>query len=135
MQVMQNKIVAHYQDGRVVKGRTANFLPTKETFHVTPEDQPTATGLEIRLKALKAVFFVKDLVGNKEYDDKKEFDPAKPLVGRKIRVRFRDKEVLVGTTQGYKPDRVGFFLIPADPKSNIERCFVVAAAAEEISFL
>ena len=132
---MQNKIVARYQDGRVVKGHTTDFLPTKESFHVTPIDQPSARGLEIKFTALKAVFFVKDLVGNKEYDDRKEFNPAKPPAGRKVRVQFRDKEVLVGTTQGYQRDRIGFFLIPADPKSNIERCFVVAAAAEEIVFL
>ncbi len=35
---------------------------------------------------------------------------------------------MVGTTQGYQPGRVGFFVAPADPHSNTERCFVIAAA-------
>jgi hypothetical protein len=43
--------------------------------------------------------------------------------------------VLVGTTQGYQPGRPGFFLIPADAKSNNERCYVVASAAREITFV
>jgi hypothetical protein len=56
-------------------------------------------------------------------------------VGRKIRVRFKDGEVLVGTTQGYQPGRPGFFLVPADPGSNIERCYVISAATDEVTFL
>jgi hypothetical protein len=43
--------------------------------------------------------------------------------------------VMVGSTQGYQPGRPGFFLIPADTQSNNERCFVVTAAAREVSFL
>jgi len=42
---------------------------------------------------------------------------------------------MVGATQGYQPGRPGFFLIPADAQSNNERCFVVTAATQEVSFL
>jgi hypothetical protein len=31
--------------------------------------------------------------------------------------------------------RAGFFLLPADQRSNNERCYVVAAATREISLL
>jgi len=48
---------------------------------------------------------------------------------------IKDGEILVGTTTGYRPGRPGFFLVPADTESNIERCYVVATATEEISFL
>jgi hypothetical protein len=48
-------------------------------------------------------------------------------------VRFSDGETLVGTTQGYDRQRPGFFLIPADPQSNIERCYVVVAATSDVS--
>lgn len=48
---------------------------------------------------------------------------------------FKDGEVLVGTTTGYQPGRPGFFLEPADTTSNIERCYVVAAATLDVSFL
>jgi len=43
--------------------------------------------------------------------------------------------VMIGTTQGYDRNRPGFFVVPVDPASNNERCFVVAAATQEVSFV
>jgi hypothetical protein len=85
------------------------------------------------LSELKAVFFVKDFIGDAQYNDRKEFAAAQVPVGRKVTVRFRDGETLVGTTQGYDRSRPGFFLVPADPHSNIERCFVVGGATAEVA--
>jgi uncharacterized protein DUF6982 len=66
----------------------------------------------------------------------REFDPGRPVAGgRKIKVVFSDGEVLVGTTQGYQPNRPGLFVLPANLDSNIERCYVVAAATREITLL
>jgi hypothetical protein len=131
-----NQIVARFQDGRVIKGVTSDFLPTKDRFHVTPPDAaPGAKPLEILMNGLKAVFFVKDFQGHPDYHEAAQFDSSKPAAGRKIRVVFQDGEVLLGTTQGYQPGRPGFFLIPADAKSNNERCYVVASAAREITFV
>jgi len=42
---------------------------------------------------------------------------------------------MVGTTQGYQPGRPGFFVVPADPVVNTQRCYVIAAATKEVSFL
>ncbi|MGA2079406.1 MAG: hypothetical protein ABSH53_02155 [Holophaga sp.] len=55
--------------------------------------------------------------------------------GRRIRVVFKDGEVLTGLARGYRPDRAAFFVMPADQRSNHERCFVVAAATREIAWL
>jgi len=134
--MIQNKIVIRYADGRLIKGITNDFFPNKETFHVLPASSPPGTKpAEIRIGDLKAVFFVKDFSGNPDYDEKKEFDPAKPVLGRKISVVFKDGELLVGTTTGYQPDRPGFFINPADPKSNTERCFVVVKATSEVKLM
>ena len=131
-----NKVVARFADGRTVKGMTADFSPAKDLFHVTADAAPVGTTpVKIHTKDLKALFFVKALAGDPQHVEKKEFDPARPPAGRRIRVAFKDGEVLVGTTTGYQPGRPGFFLVPADAKSNIERCYVVAAATQEISFL
>jgi len=133
---VQNKIVVHYQDGRILKGTTTDFYPNKERFHVTQIDAPLGSKpVEVLISQLKAIFFVKDYKGKPEREDKKEFDPAKPPMGRKIRVRFIDGEEILGTTQGYQAGRSGFFVIPADPDSNNERCFVVAAATQEVSLV
>jgi len=131
-----NKVVARFTDGRVVKGVTSDFVPGKDRFHVSPiEAPPGSRPMAVQTKDLKALFFVKDFKGNPQHWECKEFDPSRPPVGRKIKVVFKDGEVMVGTTQGYQPGRPGFFLVPADVESNIVRCYVVSGATEEIAFL
>lgn len=130
-----HKVVAHFQDGRVLKGFTSDFLPAKERFHLTPQDAaPGSRPVEVRLADLKALFFVKDFAGDPQHKD--EADASQPVAGgRKIRVTFKDGEVLLGSTQGYQPGRPGFFVIPLDLKSNNERVYVVSAATQEVSFI
>jgi Family of unknown function (DUF6982) len=132
--MLQQKVVARYKDGRVVKGYTNDFVPTKTFFHLRVVDSTDPKPVQVQVSDLKAVFFVKDFAGT-GHQDKKEFDDVKPIMGRKLRVQFKDGEVLVGTTQGYQEGRPVFFLVPADPESNIERCMVVAAATKEILLL
>jgi hypothetical protein len=134
--MIQNKIVVRYLDGRIVKGVTADFMPNKEFFHVTPLGaQAGEAGQLVNIKECKAIFFVKDYQGDSSRRDMEDFQEGKAVVGRKIKVVFNDSEAIVGTTQGYQPGRPGFFLFPADPKSNIDRCFVVAASAKSIAFM
>jgi small nuclear ribonucleoprotein (snRNP)-like protein len=134
--MIQNKIVVRYQDGRIVKGTTGDFLPTKPAFHLTLNDAPRdAKPIEVQIAEVKAIFFVKDFMGDRERKKGQEFPTGKPVVGRKIRVIFQDGETLVGTTQGYDANRPGFFVIPADPSSNNDRCFVVTRATKQVSFI
>jgi len=133
--VAQNKIVVRYQDGRLLKGFTDDFFPNKELFHITPLPPSDPKPVEVRVAELKAVFFVKDHKGNPRYKDLKDFNTPAAAVGRKLKVVFKDGEVIIGTTQGYQPNRPGFFLIPADPQSNNERCFIVTAATKSVSFI
>jgi len=134
--MIQNKIVVRYQDGRVMKGITSDFMPTKDVFHLQPMDAPPGDKpLTVALRDLKAVFFVKTFTGDPQYQDIREFDPQKPVAGRRIKVLFRDGELLIGTTQGYQPGRPGFFVIPVDPKSNSDRCFVVSSATVQVSLV
>jgi hypothetical protein len=131
-----NKIVVRYQDGRILKGFTGDFLPTKPAFHLTVNDAPRdAKPIQVQIAEVKAVFFVKDFVGNAQRDRAEGFQAGKSVVGRKIRVVFQDGETLVGTTQGYDASRPGFFVIPADAGSNNDRCFVVTRATTEVSFI
>jgi len=134
--MIQNKIVVRFQDGRILKGQTGDFLPTKPVFHLTLADAARdAKPLEVQVAEVKAIFFVKDFAGNRERKKVQEFPAGKPVVGRKIRVVFQDGETLVGTTQGYDATRPGFFVIPADPASNNDRCFVVTRATKQVSFI
>lgn len=127
-----NRVVARYRDGRLIKGSTSDFLPTRDFFHVLSDGGET---VPVRHGDLKAVFFVRSLTGDPAHREANEFAPGQAVQGKKIRVVFADGEVLVGTTLGYQPNRPGFFVVPADPKSNIERCFVVTSATREVALL
>jgi hypothetical protein len=131
-----NKVVARYTDGHMIKGITADFSPIKDCFHVSEANAvPGAKPVEIKTNNLKALFFVKDFAGNPNRRKSNEFDPAHPPIGRKIKVIFRDGEIIVGTTTGYQPTRPGFFLVPADTGSNNERCYIVTGSTKEINFI
>lgn len=131
-----NQVVAHTKTGQLIKGITNNFLPNKESFHLLPAGSaPGSKPVEVFLNQLKAIFFVKDLQGQRDHQEKNAFDPYAFQQGRKLRVVFQDGEVLVGLTQGYQPGRPGFFMVPADPKSNNERCYVVTSSTREVTLL
>jgi len=50
-------------------------------------------------------------------------------------VTFRDGEKLVGTSEAYNPQKLGFFLFPADGKSNNSRIFIVNKNVQKVKFL
>jgi hypothetical protein len=133
---MMNKVVARFADGNIIKGTTNDFFSGKDVFHISvlnapAEEKPS----EIYTKDLKALFFVKDFLGNPHYVNRNEFDSKHSTIGLKIRVEFKDGEVLVGTSTEYQPGRSGFFILPADTGTNNELCYIVVAATKEIRIL
>jgi len=129
---MTESVVVHYRDGQLLKGHTAAFSGENLAFVV----QPMAGGQEgvtVELANLKAVFFVKDFAGS-AYLEVKKFGDGPYQPGTRMEVAMFDGEVLVGTVESYRPDGHGFFLVPADTKSNNLRCFVVAASVKRASF-
>lgn len=131
----EQKIVIHFADGRIFKGATHDFFPHKEIFHLVPiKAKPGEKPTEIQVKALKALFFVKDFSGDKEYRDKKEFGLS-TFYGKKTIVTCKDGEILYGFTQGYSPARLGFFLFPADPQTNNTKVFVLSSAVRKVEVL
>jgi len=131
MQV-HNRIVARFVDGRTVKGTTQDFSVTRDHFHVIPPEAGAAR-VRVGIPELKAVFFVKDHNGDRHYSEKKSFERMVP--GRKLQVVFKDGETLVGATTAYDATRPGFFMTPADPKSNNDRIYVVAKAVRAVGFI
>ena len=131
-----NKFVARLADGGLIKGATFDFSPAKEAFHITePAPNPGANSTLVHTGDLKALFFVRDFDGDPDYVEEKEFSAPLDPSERRIGVTFRDGETLVGTTPMYRPALPGFFLVPADPRSNNERCYVVEAATREVRLL
>jgi len=131
----RNRVVAHFKDGRLLKGYTHDFTPAKQLFHVTSEQEEDRGKIhEVNTGELKAVFFVKTLEGNRGYVEKRRFDEvdASVLRGLKIKVEFFDGEVIRGISLGYSKNRKGFFIIPVDPECNNERIYVVADAISDV---
>jgi Family of unknown function (DUF6982) len=136
LEAWMNKVVARFADGRIIKGSTRDFIISKDSFHLEVLGAPLSSKpMLLRTRELKALFFVKDFAGKPQYKPRQEFDKSKPVVGRKIRVVFKDGEEMVGTTNGYQPGRPAFFMFPADQDSNTQRCLVVAEATREITLL
>ncbi len=131
------KVVAHFIDDMVEKGYTYDFNPAHQSFLLHKDDggSPSDQPLQLELKEIKAVFFVKTLEGNKDYHERKEFIDGDRVLGRRIEVTFIDSEVIRGYTVDYDPQRQGFFLIPIDPQSNNIQIFVVSSAVMGVRFL
>jgi hypothetical protein len=129
------KVVLRYADGKVIKGVTQDFFPNKDRFHLYPVDRPQGEPMEILVKDLKAVFFVRDFIGNSQYNERKEYVEGEKPSGRKVEVTFKDGEVQVGSTLGYDPKRPAFFVFPADPKSNNIRIFAVSSAVKQVRYI
>jgi hypothetical protein len=128
------KIVVRYKDGRVIKGFSHDFNPGRSQFAIWPSiNAPEHEGMLVPLSVLKAVFFVRDFQGDASYTEERSFGQA--AHGRKLEVTFSDNEMLVGTTLSYRPDGQGFFVIPADPRANNLRVFVVTSAVRHVRFL
>ena len=135
MPTQRNRVVVRFNDGRLLKGYTHDFLPEKDLFHLSEDTASEAGGIhEIKVPDLKAVFFVKTFSGNKDYNEKKSFKEvnAAALHGIKIKVTFKDGEVLCGLSLGYNKTKKGFFIVPIDPLSNNDRLYIVAASTVEV---
>ena len=129
-----NKIVVKFKDGKIVKGWSTDFGPKKEIFHLNPLEEYGKDVLKIEVDSLKAVFFVKDYIGNKDYKKVRTFEDAPQGIPsqRKIVIIFKDGENFYGTTHSYDPERKGFFVYPIDPKDNNHKVFVVNPAVNSV---
>jgi Family of unknown function (DUF6982) len=129
-----NRAVVAFLDGRRLKGYLFNFSALRESFHLFPDDRVQKEGgTDVQMKDLKAVFFVKDFKGNPE--NKEPASEISQQHGRKIEITFTDGEKLTGTTEGYNPQKLGFFVFPGDARSNNVRVFVVNKNVRQVKML
>ncbi len=131
----QIRVVAHYTDGKLIKGYIQGFNENAPFFYVLHDTAPGSKSTLVKMSEIKALFFVKTMEGNRDYHERKEFNEGDRTQGRKAYVVFKDGEKLQGTVAGYDRNRPGFYLIPADPDSNNIRIFVVMSSVKEFQFL
>ena len=130
---MEDKVVAHFKDGKTQRGYTQDFRPDAAMFHLLPSEGggiPTT----VKLDELKALFYVKDYGAmRRQVDRARRFGGVMPK-GQRAIVEFKDGEKLWGFTEEYAPDSLGFFFTPADPQENNTRIFIVNSSVKQIQF-
>jgi hypothetical protein len=124
------RVAVRYLDGRVLRGHTRRFLPTRGHIQVWPSPEaPQSTVVNVMLRHLKAVFFAHDSAAVPV-----NVDPTPTAHGRAIVVTFTDGDIMTGTTLNYTTDGAGFFLSPPTPHGNSVRIFVVTEAVRQVQF-
>ena len=105
------RVVIHLLDGQVKRGelRDADLMASHIPLHSS-----TDTLENIPIDRIKAIFFMV-APGSQR--------PA--LHGQKVRLTFQDGREVVGFSTDYKTGDPGFFVTPADARSNTERIFVL----------
>ena len=126
------KIVARYANGKIIKGYTFDFFPNKDRFHITLANKTSDKPIEVIVNQLKAVFVVRDFIGNPHYVERKSYREGEIPYGTPLEVTFQDGEVMVGSCTSFDLNRQGFFIFPVDPTSNNQRVFVVCSAIKRI---
>jgi len=132
---MHNKLVVKYKDGRILKGVSRDFFPNRDMFHITLGSlTDSGETLDVDVNELKAIFFVRDFGGNKNYKERKDFELMK-MLGKKMKVKFLDGEEIWGYIQAYSPQSKGFFLFPADPNCNNIRIYVLNKSVQSVNIV
>ncbi len=129
------KVLARYVNGTVLTGFSYDFSASKDRFHVSASTTLAGKRVEVLLKDLKAVLFFRNFEENRQYRERKGSLEGERHVGRKVEVTFQDGEALVGSTLGYGGSRTGFFLFPADARTNTLRVFVLSKAVRTLRYL
>jgi hypothetical protein len=128
---MANEVVAHYLDGRLVKGTCLDIDPARPTCHVKTVEQGM---VQVMLAQLKALFFVRTLGGNPAYEEVKTVDASDTRArgAAAIELQFADGERVVGLTTRFPPVRRFFYVVPADANSNNVRILVNRSAVQSL---
>ncbi len=136
MLIDENRVVAHFIGGKLAKGYTFDFNQNRDAFHIFSDPEKVEDGTLVYHHELKALFFVKTFEGNPNYEDPIfSEEKIRKLVGMKLKITFRDGEILYATTFGYSPARKGFFVFPVDKRCNNEKVYVVTSSTEMVEIV
>ena len=137
----RQKVVLRFVDGRLIKGHLDDFSP-KADFVLLEEE--AGARQRFGVDELKAIFFVRTFEGDKTRSEKKSFEKENPP-GKRVFVKFKDAESMVGYVEGEVPwekgfflepaKGKGFFLVPADDASNNTKVFVIAQSVWEVTVM
>ena len=130
---MEEKVVAHYKNGRTLRGLTQDFHPGTESFHLLPSEGGGLPTL-VRVEDLKALFYVREWGAARRSVERAKKVAIESSLGKRTVVEFADGEKVWGYSQGYSREKQGFFFYPAEASENNLRFYIVVSAVKDIRF-
>ena len=115
-----HRVVLHTVEGQVMRGLLQD--PDLLASAVALSAQPDAPPEPVTADRLRAIFFML-APGEK----------APEPQGLKVRVTFRDGRQVAGFSRDYDPEAPGFFMIPAESRTNTARIWVYRSAVRQVS--
>ena len=107
----EERVAARFNNGKVLKGYVKDFTADSEMVFL--DEVESGMNHIIPINELKALFFIRTFEGDREYREKKAFGVS-PSKGRKVFIKFKDKESLIGFIDGEVPFQKGFTLAKPD---------------------
>jgi len=104
----RQKVVLRFVDGRLIKGHLDDFSPKADFVLLEKE---SGAKQRFGVDELKAIFFVRTFEGDKTRSEKKSFENEIPP-GKRVFVKFKDGESMVGYVEGEVPWKRASFLNP-----------------------
>jgi len=116
----EHRVVVHTLEGQVKRGTMRD--PVLDGEQLDLEIIPGQPPERLATRRLKAVFFLLPPGSRGPSGD-----------GPKLRVTFSDERQVAGFAPNYRPSDSGFFMIPADTRTNTERIYIYRAAVKNIA--
>ena len=116
----EHRVIIHTVEGQVKRGAIRDVdlldaaIPLEQQAGFAPES--------IAIQRVKAIFFML-ATGSR---------PPQPE-GQKIRVTFNDGRQVAGFSNDYQGTGEGFFVIPADTRTNTSRIFIYRSSVQTVA--
>jgi hypothetical protein len=134
--MQRRKVIVRKLGGEIIKGylETIPELKDRKPISIVSLTEEVIT---VSKQEIKALFFVRKFSGDKEYNEVKFFKDQPRIDGLWVRLTFFDNETVEGivSNSGSFLLEDGFYVIPADPKSNNRLIYVPKAALKDFRIL
>jgi hypothetical protein len=127
-------VVGKYRDGRLVRGYTSDFNPSKSSMQISPTPVEGQTQ-SVALSDLDALFFLPDPRRAARGEADVVATEGASSQGRKVALVLPNGTELIGSTFDYKRNGNGFFVHPIDRDSGAVRVFVTPSGVRNIRFI
>lgn len=128
-------VIIKFVSGEEREGEVTLFNVNKPAFQLRVTDKEGKTEIQtIRTDSVKMVLFLKSLEkeGASLRTETIEQSIYAGTLAFKLRVAFKDGEVVNGSTLRYDPSEKGFFLVPLNPADKSERIYVNARVVQKV---